>query len=191
MLLPVMLHTEFKGRKMTVLENLQDMRVARTRAFAHSRLSILRGAVVLLAMTMSIIGPASAASDDDDTRTLFTKFVTAQNAHDASAVEALLWDSPETLWFTRGVEVRGTKAIAETLGEYYAGTWHLEPDMSHFRSTIISDEVVQILVPIDFTRGLPGNPPQTNRFLISQTFVRGAAGWRVATIMPIANTQIK
>ncbi len=176
---------------MTVLENLQDIWVARTRAFAHSRLSSLRGALVFLAMTTSIIGPASAASGDNDAQGLFTRFVAAQNARDAPAVEALLWDSPETLWFTRGIEVRGTKAIGETLREYYAGTWHLEPDMSQFRSTAISDDVVQILVPIDFARGLPGNPSQTNRFLISQTFVRGAAGWRVAAIMPIANTQIK
>lgn len=57
----------------------------------------------------------------------------AQNAHEVPAVEALLWDSPDTLWFTRGVKVRGTKAIGETLREYYAGTWHLEADMSHFR----------------------------------------------------------
>ncbi len=95
------------------------------------------------------------------------------------------------LWFTRGVEVRGTKAIADTLSEYYAGTWHLEPDMSHFRSTAISSDVVQILVPVTFTRGLPGMPSQSNTFLISQTLVRGAAGWRVAAILPIANTQFK
>lgn len=187
----MVLRIEFNGRRITALENLHDTWIARTRAFARSRLSVLRGALIFLAMTTSTVGPASAASSDNDARALFIRFVTAQNAHDAAAVEALLWDSPETLWFTRGVEVRGTKAIAETLKEYYAGTWHLEPDIGHFRSTTISDDVMQILVPIDFTRGLPGKPSQTDRFLISQTFVRGAAGWRVAAIMPIANTQIK
>jgi hypothetical protein len=48
---------------------------------------------------------------------------------------------------------------------------------------------MQILVPIVFTRGLPGKPPQDNTFLISQTFVRDANG--IASILPIANTQLK
>jgi hypothetical protein len=50
---------------------------------------------------------------------------------------------------------------------------------------------MQILVPVVFTRGLPGKPPQDNIFLISQTFVRDANGWHVASILPIANTQLK
>ncbi|MBM9400026.1 hypothetical protein JUN65_00235 [Gluconacetobacter azotocaptans] len=50
---------------------------------------------------------------------------------------------------------------------------------------------MQILVPITFTRGLPGKPAQDNTFLISQTLVRAAVGCRVATILPIANTEIK
>jgi hypothetical protein len=56
---------------------------------------------------------------------------------------------------------------------------------------VITDNVMQILVPIVFTRGLPGEPPQDNTFLISQTYVHGANGWHVASILPIANTQLK
>ena len=48
-----------------------------------------------------------------------------------------------------------------------------------------------ILVPIVFTRGLPGKPPQDNVFLISQTLIRDASGWHIASILPIANTQLK
>ena len=69
--------------------------------------------------------------------------------------------------------------------------WHLEPDMSQFHVAAISDDVMQILVPIVFTRGLPGKPPQDSTFLISQTLVRDATGWYVASILPIANTQLK
>ena len=132
-----------------------------------------------------------AAPSAADARSFFLKFVAAQNAHDVAAVEALLWDSPEMLWFTRGVEVRGVQSIGATLEEYYSGTWHLQPDMAHFRSTAISSDVIQLLVPITFTRGLPGKPSQDNTFLISQTLVHGPHGWCVAAIMPIANTQLK
>jgi hypothetical protein len=136
-------------------------------------------------------GRASAAADEIDARTTFTKFVFAQNAHDADAVKALLWNSPSMLWFSRGVETRGRDAVVARFKEYYEGTWHLEPDMSQFRAASISSDVMQILVPVVFTRGLPGKPPQGNTFLISQTLVRDAGGWYVASILPIANTQLK
>jgi hypothetical protein len=176
---------------MTALVSLENGWSVWAKMSARYRLCILCGAFIVMTLTTPIVAPALAASSDSDARDFFAKFVAAQNAHDIPAVEALLWDSPRMLWFTRGVEVRGAKAIAETLMDYYAGTWHLEPDMSRFQSTAIADDVVQILVPITFTRGLPGKPAQDNTFLISQTLVRGAAGWRVAAILPIANTKIK
>lgn len=134
---------------------------------------------------------AFAAAVDGDARAFFNQFVAAQNAHDTAAVGALLWDSPDMLWFTRGVEVRGKQKIVDTLVDYYSGTWHLEPDMAAFRATELAPGVTQILVPISFTRGLPGKVPQANTFLISQTLVRGSSGWRVVSILPIANTQFK
>jgi hypothetical protein len=44
-------------------------------------------------------------------------------------------------------------------------------DMSQFLVAAISNDVLPILVPVVFTRGLPNNPPRNNTFLISQTFV--------------------
>jgi hypothetical protein len=141
---------------------------------------------------MAVLGRhASAAGDEAEAWSFFNKFVAAQNAHDVASAKAMLWDSPGMLWYGRGVETRGRDAVADRFKEYYQGTWHLEPDMSQFHATAISNDVVQILVPIVFTRGLPGQPSQNNKFLISQTFVHDASGWHVASIMPIANTQLK
>ena len=160
--------------------------------FARSMCHLSASAVLFLViMTVAWGGPASAAANETEARTFFTKFVAAQNAHNADDVKAMLWNSPSMLWFSRGVETRGRDAVADRFREYYEGTWHLEPDMSQFRASVITDNVMQILVPVVFTRGLPGKPPQTNTFLISQTFVRDANDWHVASILPIANTQLK
>jgi hypothetical protein len=148
-------------------------------------------ALLLVIMTVASGGHAAAAADEAAARAFFLKFVTAQNAHNADDVKSMLWNSPGMLWFSRGVETRGRDAVVARFKEYYEGTWHLEPDMSQFRAITISDDVMQILVPIVFTRGLPGKPPQDNTFLISQTFVRDANGWHIASILPIANTQLK
>jgi hypothetical protein len=157
----------------------------------HSRYLSVAAALLFLVVMTASGGHASAAANEIEARTLFTKFVAAQNAHNAGEVKAMLWNSPSMLWFSRGVETRGRDAVAARFKEYYEGTWHLEPDMSQFHVAVISDDVMQVLVPIVFTRGLPGNPPQDNTFLISQTLVRDATGWYVASILPIANTQLK
>ena len=164
---------------------------ATRRRFARSMHNSSSAVLLLVIMTVASGGPASAAADETEARTFFTKFVAVQNAHNADDVKAMLWNSPSMLWFSRGVETRGRDAVADRFREYYEGTWHLEPDMSQFRASVITDDVVQILVPVVFTRGLPGKPPQDNTFLISQTFVRDANGWHVASILPIANTQLK
>jgi hypothetical protein len=154
------------------------------------RLSAVTAVLAVLMATVSG-GHASAAADEAEARAFFTKFVAAQNAHDVDDVKSMLWDSPGMLWFGRNVETRGRDAVADRFREYYQGTWHLEPDMSQFHVAVISNDVMQVLVPIVFTRGLPGQPSQDNKFLISQTFVHDANGWHVASIMPIANTQLK
>jgi hypothetical protein len=148
-------------------------------------------AAALLFLVAAVASGGHAAANETEARALFTKFVAAQNAHSADDVKAMLWNSPSMLLFARGVETRGPGAVAARFKEYYEGTWHLEPDMSQFRVAAISSDVMQILVPIVFTRGLPGKPPQDNTFLISQTFVRDANDWYVASILPIANTQLK
>ena len=165
---------------------------AMLRKFARSmRYPLVRAAVFLVIMAVASGGPASAAGNETEARAFFTKFVAAQNSHNADDVRSMLWNSPSMLWFSRGVETRGRDAVVARFKEYYEGTWHLEPDMSQFHVAAISDDVIQILVPIVFTRGLPGKPPQDNTFLISQTFVRDADGWHIASILPIANTQLK
>lgn len=163
----------------------------RLRRFAQIRRVATVTAALLLSATAWSAGPALAAADDAEARTIFEKFIAAQNAHNADDVKAMLWNSPGTLLFARGIETRGRDAVADRFRGYYEGTWHLEPDMSKFHVAVISNQVMQVLVPIVFTRGLPGKPPQRNTFLISQTYVRDANGWSVASVLPVANTELK
>ena len=66
----------------------------------------------------------------------------------------MLWNSPSTLLFARGIETRGRDTVADRFKAYYEGTWHLEPDMSKFHVAVISNEVMQVLVPIVPPRSL-------------------------------------
>jgi hypothetical protein len=88
----------------------------------------------------------------------------------------MLWNSPGTLLLARGAEIKRPGAIADRFKGYYEGTWHIEPDMSPFHITSISKDVMQFLVPVVFTRGLPGQPSQDSKFLVIQTLVHDANG---------------
>ena len=159
------------------------------RQSARIRYPSLRTVFLFVIMTVPLGAHASAATNE--ARALFTKFVAAQNAHSVSDVKAMLWNSPGTLLLARGAEIRGPGAIADRFKEYYEGTWHVEPDMSLFHVTLISKDVMQFMVPVVFTRGLPGQPSQDNKFLVTQTLVHDANGWHIASIISIPNTQPK
>jgi hypothetical protein len=156
-----------------------------------ARVHFLRAAFLLVIMTAAFGAHASDTTNETGARDLFTKFVAAQNAHSVSDVRTTLWNSPSMLLYARGVEIRGPEAVADRFKEFYGGTWHIEPDMSRFRVTAISTDVLQVLVPVVFTQGLPGQPSRDNKFTVSQTYVRGKNDWHIASIIPIPDTQLK
>src|SRR6202040_2869627 len=147
--------------------------------------------LVAVGVFMTLGGAVNAASVQEEARQFFERFVSAQNAHDLATVGSMLWNSEDFLWVTRGVQVRGSKTALNVFGSYYKGTWHLDPDTNQLQATALPDGTVQILVPVTFTRGEPGQAAQQATFLISQTIIRDPNGWHVATILPIADSHLK
>jgi ketosteroid isomerase-like protein len=138
-----------------------------------------------MAAALLSVGSTRAAELQDDARAVFERFVAAQNAHDASAVEAMLLDSPEFLWVTRGTAIWGRAAAMDRFRALYLGTWNLVPDMAQFRAASLGDDAAQLFAPVLFTIGAPGQPGQPTRFLLNQTLRRIGDGWRIASILPI------
>jgi ketosteroid isomerase-like protein len=128
---------------------------------------------------------SAVAGPEDEVRATFDRFVAAQNAHDIKAVESLLLDSPNFLWITRGTPIWGQDAALKRFAALYDGTWRLEPEPSGLKVTMIGDGVAQIYVPITFTIGAAGQPPQQTRFLMNQVLVKTPHGWRISSILPI------
>ena len=125
------------------------------------------------------------AGGDDDVKAVFDRFVAAQNAHDLSTVRDALWDSPNFLWVTRGAPIWGRDAALKRFETLYQGTWKLSPDMSNLKVIVLTDTAAELFVPIMFNIGPPGQPAPDAPFLMNQTLVKTAAGWRIASILPI------
>jgi len=129
-------------------------------------------------------GPALAASEDE-VRATFERFVVAQNAHDEKALTRLLLDSPDFLWITRGTAVWGHEQAIKRFAGLFQATWQLAPDLSQLKVTMVGEGVAQLFVPIAFTVGSAGQPPQTTMFLMNQVLRKTADGWKVSSILPI------
>jgi hypothetical protein len=125
------------------------------------------------------------AGVDDDVKATFDRFVAAQNAHDVSAVRDVLLNSPNFLWITRGAPIWGRDAALKRFETLYQGTWKLSPDTSNLKVVLLTATTAQLFVPIMFNIGPPGQPAPDALFLMNQTPVKTAAGWRIASILPI------
>src|SRR6266702_1420303 len=153
-----------------------DQRLPRSPDFWPQRGPLMR-LLVAIGVFMTLGGAANAASVQDEARQFFERFVAAQNAHDLATVGSMLWNSEDFLGVTRGVQVRGSNAELNVFGAYYKRTWHLDPDTNQLQATAPPDGTVQILVPVTFTRGEPGQAAQQATFLISQTIIHDPNGW--------------
>ncbi|HEV7578312.1 MAG TPA: nuclear transport factor 2 family protein [Caldimonas sp.] len=151
--------------------------------FPHRRNRLLEA--VLLAGLLTLSATAATAAPEDDVRLVFERFVSAQNAHDLVAVGEVLLDSPNFLWVTRGAPIWGRDAALKRFETLYQGTWKLSPDTSSLKTVLVNDTTAQLYVPITFNIGPPGQSAPDAPFLMNQTLVKTAAGWRIANILPV------
>jgi ketosteroid isomerase-like protein len=134
-------------------------------------------------LAFSAIGVMAAPGDD--ARATFDRFVDAQNAHDLAAVRELLLDSANFLWVTRGAPIWGRDAAVKRFENLYQGTWKLSPDLANLKVVLVNDTTAQLFVPITFNIAPAGQPAPDAPFLMNQTLMKTAAGWRIANILPI------
>ena len=145
----------------------------------------MRTILAMLAVVLTLFTGDAFASADDDVKATFDRFVAAQNAHDVSAVRDLLWDSTNFLWVTRGTPIWGRDAALKRFETLYQGTWKLSPDTPNLKVVLLSDTTAQLFVPVMFNIGPPGQPAPDAPFLMNQTLVKTATGWRIASILPV------
>jgi len=130
------------------------------------------------------VGGVQAATEDE-VRATFDRFVQVQNAHDTKALEALLVDSPQFLWITRGTVVWGRDTALQRFAKLHEGTWRLDPEPTSVRVVPITGDVAEVHATVQFTIGAPGQPAQVTRTLLNQVLVKSGGAWRVMSIFPI------
>jgi len=138
-----------------------------------------------LACCLLALAPPARAGASEEVQAVFERFVAAQNAHDLAAVGSVLLDRPDFLWITRGTAVWGRDAALQRFEALYKGTWRLDPDPSGLKVIELGAGAAQLMVPITFMIAPAGQAAQPARFLMNQTLVSTAQGWKIASILPI------
>jgi uncharacterized protein (TIGR02246 family) len=145
-------------------------------------------AFLVLSLLLATTGAVRAGSEDE-VKAVFARFVAAQNAHDLKQVGALLQDSAQFLWITRGAPVWGHDAAMKRFESLYQGTWSLDPKIDELKVIELQPGVAQLYVPIVFMIAPSGQTAQPARFLMNQLLVKTGDGWKITSILPIPAPQ--
>ena len=70
--------------------------------------SLAKGIIATFAL-LAVTATTVRAETEDEVKTMFSKFIAAQNAHDLKAVGEILQDSPQFLWITRNTPIWGRR----------------------------------------------------------------------------------
>ncbi|MDE5447146.1 DUF4440 domain-containing protein [Bradyrhizobium sp. CSA207] len=147
-----------------------------------------RFAFLVLFLLLATAGVVRAGSEEE-VKAVFVRFVGAQNAHDLKEVGALLQDSAEFLWITRGAPIWGHDSAIKRFEALYQGTWSLDPKMDELKVIELQPGAAQLYVPITFMISPAGQTAQPARFLMNQVLVKTGDGWKITSILPIPAPQ--
>jgi polar amino acid transport system substrate-binding protein len=131
------------------------------------------------------VAPPAPNSAEQEVRSLFDRFIVAQNDHNLAVVGDLLLDSPRFVWISGGTRVYGREAGLKRFETTFQGTWHLEPITEDLQVTSPRDDVALLYVPVVFTIGPAGQTGQTSRSVMNQMLVKTEKGWQIASLVMI------
>ena len=122
------------------------------------------------------------ADPADAVRRLYADFVTAQNAHDFTALRATLADGPEFLWVTNGLSIWGADAAVQRIRGFHAHeVWHITPVDARAVAVTLNAGAAFLHVPLELVVG-PRSGPARFRVLVSALCTETPAGWRIAAL---------
>lgn len=103
----------------------------------------------------------------------------------SDAISQIIARSPDFLWITTTKPLWGYDAALTHFAQVYKGTYHLEPKLDELKLTIVTDHAAQLYVPVDLTIGTSSKEIQRSPFMLHQTYLATAQGWKLAAIMPV------
>jgi ketosteroid isomerase-like protein len=152
-----------------------------------TRLTLVAVAALVLASSSVPVRAAQLTNDQQAVRAAYVAFVDAQNAHNITAIQGMLWDSPKTVWLTTGGPIYGTAAILGRFKLLFAGVWSARPDYTNTDINVRTPMTADVIGPISITATtITGGTPITSRAIVVTMFQQVGNRWMVAGLVPVA-----
>lgn len=134
-------------------------------------------------IALSLAAPAAAETETERAvKTLYERFVAAQNARDTKAVRALMWDSPKFVWISDGKAFWGADRMIERMSAFqHADVWEVTPDRERARVVEVSPVSAVLFQPLSLALGARADARKI-AFLVNVLCVRTQDGWRVGAL---------
>lgn len=144
----------------------------------------------LLVSSASFAATTFTETDRREVQQVFERQAQAATRHDLKAFDAV-FAGPNDLgdpvvFVARPYQFWGKPALIDHFRETFKGVWKFEPDMSKLRVIPLTGDVAQLYAPTQITLGHSAADARTAPYLVYEVAVRTAAGWRIASIVPIA-----
>jgi hypothetical protein len=120
---------------------------------------------------------------------LYHELIDAENRHDLAAVRTKVWESPNTLFVAKtATPAEGnwagfwsTDVVMQHFADLYSGIFVMDPDYARVKTVGLSADVAETYAPLRISVAYAGQTPVPKPFLMIVTWVRTAAGWKMAT----------
>ncbi len=148
----------------------------------------------ILFVAVSCVGTKTQADDAGGStikkvNSAYRALIDAENRHDLVAVRTMLWQSPAMLFVAKTATPAegnwagfwGTEVVLQHFDDLYQGVFVMDPDYSRVKTVRLTKNVAETYAPLNISVAYAGQTPVPRPFLMIVTWVRTAAGWKMAT----------
>jgi hypothetical protein len=133
------------------------------------------------------------AKDVEKLQTLFKELIEDENRHDLAAVQALLVDSPDSLFISKTEPLSkgdwgpywGTTQVMGHFRELYKSIFRIDPEYSSIKIVGLTADVAELYVPIVITTDYSFTESRPTLARMVLVWVRTPRGWKMATDIPL------
>lgn len=141
-----------------------------------------------LASGTGLMGQTNNSSDDAALVTAYKQLIDAENGHDEPAVDALVWQSPNTLFVAKAPVgwkgYWGKSDVMKHFHDLYQTNFRIDPDYANEKVVHLTPDVAETYVPVNIT-AVYGGFPKPAPFIMVLVWIKSPDGWKMATDIPI------
>jgi hypothetical protein len=146
------------------------------------------GGILMGALAASAMAQGGSSEHDVALRAAYKDLIDAENRHDLSVVEKLVWNSPSTLFVAKAPVgwkgYWGKDDVMQHFHDLYETHFRIDPDYTNEKIVHLTPDVAETYVPVNIT-AVYGGYPKPTPFIMVLLWVNLDDAWKMATDLPI------